>query len=177
MELISFSKYRKKAPIYKAKKGDKEALLALIDENRLNIYRVAKGILINEEDIRDAIQNTIIKTFESINTLKKDEYFQTWLIRILINECNETLRKNKKVVLLDDDIGKNERHNDNYENMDLIRAINSLSEDLRVTITLYYFDDISVKDIANILQISEGTVKSRLNRGRTKLKEILGEEE
>lgn len=71
MELISFSKYRKKAPVYKAKKGDKEALLSLIDENRLNIYRVAKGILISEEDIRDAIQNTIIKTFQSINTLKK----------------------------------------------------------------------------------------------------------
>lgn len=177
MELISFSKYRKKAPVYKAKKGDKEALLSLIDENRLNIYRVAKGILINEEDIRDAIQNTIIKTFQSINTLKKDEYFKTWLIRILINECNEILRKNKKVLFLDENIDINEKQNDNYENMDLIKAINFLSEDLRVTITLYYFDDISVKDIANILQVSEGTVKSRLNRGRAKIKEILGEEE
>lgn len=110
--------------------------------------------------------------------MKKDEYFKTWLIRILINECNEILRKNKKVVSLDEGINNiDEKCNDSYQNIDLTKAITSLSEDLRVTITLYYFDDISVKNISEILGISEGTVKSRLNRARAKLKEILGEDE
>jgi RNA polymerase sigma-70 factor (ECF subfamily) len=64
MELISFFDYRKKSTVSKAKKGDKEAFLALIDENRLNIYRVARGILKDTVDIEDAIQNTIIKSFQ-----------------------------------------------------------------------------------------------------------------
>lgn len=177
MELISFFDYRKKTPVHKAKNGDKAAFLSLIDENRLNIYRVARGILQNEEDIKDAIQNTLIKSFENMQTLKKEEYFKTWLIKILINECNETLRKNKRVISLDENIDNiDEKHNDSYKNMDLIKAITSLSEDLRVTITLFYFDDISVKNISEILRISEGTVKSRLNRARAKLREILGED-
>lgn len=87
--------------VSKAKKGDKEGFLSLIDENRLNLYRVASGILGNKEDIEDVLQNSIIKSFQKLNTLKKDEYFRTWIIRNLINECNEILRKRKKVVLLE----------------------------------------------------------------------------
>ncbi|TCO68876.1 RNA polymerase sigma factor [Marinisporobacter balticus] len=178
MELTSFLDYRKKTVVDKAKNGDKEAFLSLMDENRLNIYRVARGILKNEEDIKDAIQNTLIKAFENIYTLKKDKYFKTWLIRILINECNETLRKNKRSVALDENIGGiDEKYHDRYENMDLINAINLLSDECRVTITLFYFDDLSVKNISEILKVSEGTVKSRLNRARAKLREILGEDE
>ncbi|MBU5255788.1 RNA polymerase sigma factor [Tissierella praeacuta] len=177
MELISFSKYRKKTKVYKAKKGDNEAFLALIDENRLNIYRVARGILKNEEDIKDAIQNTLIKAFQNVRTLKKDEYFKTWLIRILINECNQILRKNKGNMFLDENVGGvGEQYTDDYKNMDLVRAINLLDEELRILITLFYFEDISVKDISKILNISQGTVKSRLSRARSKLKETLGED-
>ncbi|WP_129596135.1 RNA polymerase sigma factor [Anaerophilus nitritogenes] len=178
MELISFFDHRKKTSVYKAKNGDQQAFLSLIDENRLNVYRVARGILKNEEDMKDAIQNTLIKAFENMCTLKKDEYFKTWLIRILINECNETLRKNKRSISLNETMDHiNEQYDDYYKNMDLIYAIHSLSEELRVTITLFYFEDISVKSISEILEIPQGTVKSRLNRARTKLKEILGEDE
>lgn len=175
MELVSFSKYRQKVKVYKAKKGDNEAFLALIDQNRLSIYRVARGILKNEEDIKDAIQNTLIKAFQNIHTLKKDEYFKTWLIRILINECNEIFRKNKKNILLDENIGGlKEQYIDDYKNMDLVRSINLLNEELRILITLFYFEDISVHDISKILNIPQGTVKSRLSRARSKLREILG---
>ncbi|AOY77710.1 RNA polymerase sigma factor [Clostridium formicaceticum] len=178
MELISFFGHRKKTSVCKAKNGDKEAFLSLMNENRLNMYRVARGILKNEEDIKDAIQNTLIKAFENMYTLKKEAYFKTWLIRILINECNETWRKNKRSISLEENIeGIDEKYHDHYENMDLIKAIHSLSEELRVTITLFYFEDLSVKNISEILKISEGTVKSRLNRARVKLREILGEEE
>ncbi|SHH38407.1 RNA polymerase sigma factor [Sporanaerobacter acetigenes] len=177
MELTSFSKRRRNTEVYKAKKGDNEAFLALIDQNRLNIYRVARGILKNEEDVKDAIQNTLMKAFQNIHTLEKDEYFKTWLIRILINECNEILRKNKRNISLDENIGDiGEKYTDDYENMDLVRAINSLDEELRILITLFYFEDISVRDISEILNISKGTVKSRLSRARLKLRKILGED-
>ncbi|ALB45736.1 MULTISPECIES: RNA polymerase sigma factor [Clostridium] len=176
MELISFFDYRKKSTVSKAKKGDKEAFLALIDENRLNIYRVARGILKDTVDIEDAIQNTIIKSFQKINSLKQDEYFRTWLIKILINECTQILRKGKRVTYLSEN-SDTEIYNDSYENIDLTKAINSLSEELRVTTVLFYFEDMSTKDIAKLLKISDGTVRSRLTRARTKLREIMGEVE
>ena len=174
MEGISIFNYRKFKNVTKAKTGDKEALLSLINENRLNIYRVAKGILKNEEDIEDAIQNTIIKSFQNIKTLKEDKFFRTWIIRILINECNEILRKNKKYVSLYDN-NIEEKYNDSYENIDLTTAINSLNEELRITTVLFYFEDMPTKEIAKILEIPEGTVRSRLNRARKQLKEIMGE--
>ena len=176
MELISFLNYKKKSNIIKAKNGDNEAFLELINENKLNIYRVARGILSNEHDIEDAIQNTIIKAYEKINTLKKNEFFRTWLVRILINECNEIIRKNKRIVSINES-NHEEKYNDYYENIDLTNAINSLSEELRVTTVLFYFEDMSIKDIALILNIPNGTVRSRLSRARKILREIIGEDE
>ncbi|MDU4884723.1 MAG: sigma-70 family RNA polymerase sigma factor [Clostridium celatum] len=175
MELISFLNYKKKSNIIKAKNGDNEAFLELINENKLNIYRVARGILSNEHDIEDAIQNTIIKAYEKINTLKKNEFFRTWLVRILINECNEIIRKNKRIVSINES-NHEEKYNDYYENIDLTNAINSLSEELRVTTVLFYFEDMSIKDIALILNIPNGTVRSRLSRARKILREIIGDD-
>ena len=176
MELISFLNYKKKSNIIKAKNGDNEAFLELINENKLNIYRVARGILSNEHDIEDAIQNTIIKAYEKINTLKKNEFFRTWLVRILINECNEIIRKNKRIVSINES-NHEEKYNDYYENIDLTNAINSLSEELRVTTVLFYFEDMSIKDIASVLNIPNGTVRSRLSRARKILREIIGDDE
>lgn len=76
---------RKEDNIIRAKKGNKEAFINLIEENLISMYRVAKGILLSQEDIDDAIQNTILLSYKNINTLKKNEFFKTWLIRILIN--------------------------------------------------------------------------------------------
>lgn len=174
MELLRFSNYKKKSNVAKAKKGDTEAFLALINENRLNIYRIAKGILKEEKDVEDAIQNTVIKAFENIKNLKKDQFFKTWLIKILINECNSILRKDKKYVPFDESL-VNEKYYDTYKNMELINAIASLNEELKITTVLYYFEDISTVEIAKILEVAEGTVRSRLARARAKLKEIIGE--
>ncbi|SCI78800.1 RNA polymerase sigma factor sigV [uncultured Clostridium sp.] len=174
MELISLFNYKKKSNVAKAKNGDKEAFIELINENRLNIYRVAKGILKNEYDIEDAIQNTVIKAFEKISTLKNDNFFRTWIIRILINECNDILKKNKRVVSLEGNIEK-EKYDDKYENMDLTNAVSSLNEDLRNITVLYYFEDMSTVEIAKLLGIPEGTVRSRLSRAREKLRERMKE--
>ena len=174
MELISFLNYKKESTVAKAKSGDNDAFLALINENRLNVYRVARGILKSEHDIEDAIQNTVIKAYEKINTLKKDEFFKTWLIRILINECNEIIRKNKKIENINKDSNE-EKYNDTYENIDLINAINGLNEELRITTVLFYFEDMTIKDISAVLKIPEGTVRSRLSRSREKLRERMRE--
>ena len=71
--------------IKKAIHGDADAFLELMDVNSLAMYKVAKGILGNDDDVADAVQNTILTCFEKLNTLKKPRYFKTWMIRILMN--------------------------------------------------------------------------------------------
>lgn len=169
MELISLDYQRKKSYVVKAKSGDMRTLLYLVNENKLDIYKVAKGILHSEADVEDAIQNTVIKAFENIKTLKQDEFFETWVIRILINECNNIMRKNKRVLQFQESLVV-ETYDDIYEKLDLINAIASLNNELKVITRLYYFEDMSTVEIAKILNIPEGTVRSRLARARKKLK-------
>ncbi|MBL4933582.1 sigma-70 family RNA polymerase sigma factor [Clostridium paridis] len=155
-----------------AKKGDKDAFVRLIDNNKTSMYRIALSILRNKHDIEDSIQNTIVKSFQNITYLKKDEYFKTWLIRILINECKNTVTKNKKIVNLDF-IDNTESISLDSSKLELTSAINSLEDDLRIVTTLFYFEDIPQKDIAKLLNIPDGTVRSRLSRARSKLYEVL----
>ncbi len=131
MELISLDCQRKKSYVVKAKNGDMRTLLYLVNENRLDIYKVAKGILHSEDDVEDAIQNTVIKVFENIKTLKQDEFFETWMIRILINECNNIMRKNKRVLQFQESLVV-ENYDDIYEKLDLINAIASLNNELKI---------------------------------------------
>ena len=142
----------------------------LIKENLTSMYRVAKGILKVEEDIEDAIQTTILIAFNKINTLKDERYFKTWLIRILINECNKIYKKNKNTPK---ELSSELYITENYENIDLYDSIKCLKEDLRVITILFYFEDMSYKDIEVALNIAEGTVKSRLFRAKEALYEIL----
>ena len=89
--------------VRKAKKGDEEAFIKLIDNYMLQMYKVAKSRMSNEEAIGDAIQETIMSAFKNIKQLKRPEYFNTWLIRILINNCN-SIMKDKKIDYIDDEI-------------------------------------------------------------------------
>ena len=93
----------------------------------------------------------------------------------MINECNNIIRKNKKVTYIEDSQINNEVYEDKYKNIDLIRAIDSLRSDLRITMWLFYFDDMSIEEISNALKIPKGTIKSRLNRGREKIYNIMSE--
>lgn len=155
----------------KAKKGNGKAFTKLIEENLKSIYRVAKGILNSEDDIEDAIQNTILKAYSNIKTLKNNELFKTWLIKILINECNKIYNFNKKCISLDKVI--EEQYNDKYENLDLKIAVDSLPEELRIVIILFYFEDLKISEVSEIIGIPEGTVKSRLSRAKNKIAESM----
>ena len=165
--------------IKKAKNGDVNEIGNLIIENTQSMYRVAFGILKNDEEIYDAISNTTIIVFEKIYTLKKEEFFKTWLIRILINECYKIYNQNKKIVYLENLNQESIAYNDKYSNFELKNYIKKLDPDFKEIVMLYYFEDFSVKDIAKILKIPEGTVKSRLSRARKELEQkfMLDEQE
>ncbi|MEI3046336.1 MAG: RNA polymerase sigma factor [Romboutsia timonensis] len=103
---------------------------------------------------------------------KTRRVFKTWLIKILINKCNALLKKNKKIMNLDMEITEDLKIEESYK-LDLKESINNLDSDLKIIVILYYYEDMSIKDISESLNIPQGTIKSRLSRARKKLKEIL----
>ncbi|MGH1284352.1 RNA polymerase sigma factor [Bacillus toyonensis] len=155
-----------------AKKGNHEAFMALIHTEKVKMYRIAKAMLHDETNIEDAIQTTILKAYENIKKLKKEEFFQTWLIRILINECNNIIKSYKKLIIIEDHDSSIVAF-DRYEDIDLCNAIQSLTEELRAVTVLYYYEDMNQESIASLLEIPKGTVKSRLSRARELLEERL----
>ena len=90
------------ALITEAKNGDKEAFVRLIRMNKQSLYKTAWIYLRDEQDIADALQNTILSCYENIQRLREPKYFKTWLMRILINECKDILRQKNHAAELDD---------------------------------------------------------------------------
>jgi RNA polymerase sigma-70 factor (ECF subfamily) len=162
--------------VKRAKNGDKDAFCNLIRLNKVALYRVSKSILSREDDVEDAVSEAILKAYKNIKGLKDETLFKTWLIRIVINESNNIHKKRKREVVVENQQFFNIQVNDSYKDLSLYDAINSLDEDLKVITMLFYFEDIKYKDIAKILNIREGTVKSRLSRAKEKLYHMLKEE-
>ena len=152
-------------------KGDKEAFKRLIETYKKYLYNVAIAILGNDDDSGDAIGETIIKAYENIATLREPKFFKTWITRILINESKKILISRRKVIQMESYV-EEEISTDTYdkeENMDLKKALNSLSKGHREVIMLFYYNDLKINEIAEILNIPEGTVKSRLSVAKEKL--------
>lgn len=133
------------------------------------LYHVSKSILIHEQDCEDAVQGAILKAYNKLNTLKKEEYFKTWLVRILINECYSLKRKEYSQVSYEEYF-ESAKADDKKDYSELYFAIQNLPERIRITIVLHYVEGYSVEEIKRILEIPEGTVKSRLATGRKLLK-------
>ena len=138
------------------------------------MYHVAKTLLYNDADCADAIQEAIVKAFSSIHTLRRDAYAKTWLVRIVINECYAIMRQEKKLAFLED-YSVEEAAEERADYSDLYEAISHLSEEIRLTVTLYYMEGYSVKEIAALMNTTESTVKNRLMRARDKMKKELVE--
>lgn len=157
-----------------ARKGDKEAFSKLIQGIKSKLYKTGMAILKNNDDVCDALQETLINAYKNIKKLNNPKYFNTWIIRIMINSCYEIIRKNKRASEISE---KMQQNMDNYyeiycEKSDLENLLNKLDNELRLITVLYYYDDFSVKHIAKILNIPEGTVKSRLSRARKNIANI-----
>ena len=163
----------------KAINGDKEAFSRIITQNKESMYKTAIVILKNEDDAYDALQEALIKMYRNITKLQSKEAFNFWSRRIIVNCCYDIINKNKKVIDITSKITENfeETREEVYDCEDsLVQTLEKIEPDLRVTVTLYYYNDLSTREIGKILQIPVGTVKSRLARAREKLYEILKEE-
>ncbi|MCM3711635.1 sigma-70 family RNA polymerase sigma factor [Sporosarcina luteola] len=157
--------------------GDDEAFLQLITLNKEALFRTALAYLKNEDDALDAVQEVTMRAFEKIKTLRMPEYAKTWLIRIMMNHCNDVLQKKKRYVF-DEGIGELKGISDDFTYMEVEEALSHLSEKDRQLVHLKYLHDIKIKDIADMTSTPEGTVKTRLYKAVKSLRSFFdGKEE
>lgn len=153
---------------------NKETFSELVLQSTDSMYRCAKGILRQDSDCEDAVQEAIALAFAHLPSLKRDEYAKTWLIRILIRECTRILRQQKRTAALEDQAEQGYTPRSYY---DLYQALESLDEKYRITVVLYYIEGFSISETADILGTTQGTVKSRLSRARKQLRQLLEQKE
>ncbi|WP_102272249.1 sigma-70 family RNA polymerase sigma factor [Cytobacillus massiliigabonensis] len=166
--------------VQEAKKGNDEAFELLISSVRNKLYRTAYSYVRNEQDALDIYQETIYKAYTSLKTLKKPASFQSWIIKILIFKSIDFIRKESRHFTTDDEklfaeIISKESADGIAHSMDLSEAFKSLDPKYKTIILLRYYHDLSIREIANIMNCPEGTVKSHLSRAQKELRPILKE--
>ncbi|MEN6357834.1 MAG: sigma-70 family RNA polymerase sigma factor [Armatimonadota bacterium] len=187
----SVSRTEEQALISRCKNGDIKAFDELVTHFQKRVYNFAYGIAGNYDDANDIAQEAFVRVFNSISTFRGDANFTTWIYRIVTNVFLDERKKakNHRQVSLDEIIDLDETSvsrqiedekplpgeiaESKERNKAVRTAIASLPDYQRVIMTLYHLHDRSYEEIADILHLPIGTVKSRLNRARGALKEIL----
>ncbi len=144
-----------------------------VSQYRYQFYITAYAILGNETDAEDAVCNAILNGYEHLTQLKNPKKFKAWMLTITRNEALKLCRKRMEL-LGDENVERlmpptYDSHNELWD------IVQTLKEEYRIVIVLFYYNELSLKDISGVLDISIGTVKSRLDRGRKLLKDALGE--
>lgn len=155
---------------------DKQQFVAKVTDREQTLYRVARSMLRSEADQQDAVQEAVLKAWAKRNTLREEQYFATWLVRILINECKSIHQKQSRLVLMatwaEDSLG--ESHTDTRGELDAM--LDTLPERLRLPVVLHYVEGFPLKDIASMLRCPQGTIKKRLFDARKALRLELEQE-
>ena len=154
-----------KTPEYlaeQASKGNEECFIALCSVLKTKLFRTAKGILGDETLALDAVSEAVYRAFTGIKKLRQPKYAETWFIRIILNISKDILRRQKHEILTE--TVPEGIYNDNHSEMEFNMLIRRLQPELREIISLKYYSDYTLNEISEILNIPEGTVKSRLNR-------------
>ena len=157
--------------IKRSKKGDKEAFALLMDMHRQMLYNTALLVLHQEDDALDAIQDAILACWENLPTLRKDQYFKTWLVKILLNKCRDIQRSQSHYAFVEE-LPESGDEPDWDTHMDVGLAMGRLGDQDQLILSLFYYDDLNIRQIAEALSISEGAVRTRLTRRRERFKKI-----
>lgn len=161
----------------KAMHGNVNAYGQLIEIHKVYLYRTAYLYVKNEDAALDIVSECVVKAFSSIKNMKEPQYFKTWLTKILINVSKDYFRSHREQVPYDDlPLCAPEGDVSLEEKWDLYAAIDILPEKYKNVIMLKYFDDLKVSEIAEILDLPEGSVKAYLSRGREELRKYLKED-
>ena len=156
---------------------DREEFAGRVKAMDARLYRIACGQLRDHADREDAVQEAVLKAWKGRNRLRTREYFETWLIRILINECRNIQRTGKRMIPTDSWPEPEADPRMPEKDRELREAIRELDERLRTPVILYYIEGYDTRETARILRLPHGTVCGRLKRAREALKEYLSGEE
>lgn len=152
--------------VKKAKEGDKEAFVQLFKSYEAVLYNTARKFLNNSEDIADCLQETALTAYKNIQSVQKPEYFNTWLCKILINNCKNSQKSKKETFYVEYE----EEKNTTIRSMELKHMLQKLDLKYRIPLVLYYYNGFSIKEISTILSEPVNTVKTHLARGKKLLK-------
>ncbi len=174
-------KYR----IERVKGGDKEAFGPLVDAHKNMIYTVCLRMLTSEADAEEAAQDVFVKAYRSIESFQAKAKFSTWLYRIAYNHCISVIRKKGKMIDLVDDIPEGEVDEGEMNGLESISAgerskylkmaIESLAETDAVVVTLFYYDELSLEEIAGVTGLSSSNIRIKLHRSRKKMYQVICE--
>lgn len=163
--------------IRKLKKGNEEAYIELLDNYGNRLLKTCYLILKDEKDAEDIVQDTFLKVFKHIDSFMENSSLYTWVYRIALNLCKDKLKSRKDFIIYEDIIESKETVEEQvFGSIDreiLKRKLFSLNHIYKEILILFYFEELSIKEIGEILEEKEGTVKSRLSRGRVLLKEAI----
>jgi RNA polymerase sigma-70 factor, ECF subfamily len=157
--------------------GDDQAFGTLMARHERRVYNLAYRMLGNSEDARDATQDAFLSCFRNLSRFRGESAFATWLHRIAVNACYDSLRRRRDITSLDDRPVEPAPFPDHADQttsaIDIQRALSSIPPDFRVVVVMHEVQDMPLEDIASILDVPVGTVKSRLHRGRVALGRVL----
>lgn len=162
--------------IIRAKHGDPNAFQDLIDADKEKLYRMAFIYMGNEEDALEVFQETIYKAFKAISTLQDNQYYSTWMTRILINTALALLKRKQKVIPISPEVLENHASTDQgqlEDQLDLLQALDTLEEKYKSVLLLRFYKDYTIRQIAEVLDIPEGTVKTHIHRALSILRQKL----
>lgn len=185
--------YLEKELLQKAKAGDMDSFEILIEGIKAKAFQIALSYLKNEEDAKDALQDSLLKIYRSLGHFNEKSQFSTWVYRVVVNTCIDTVKKNKRrrnnvtelyaapseegaseiaMEIPDEKYQPEQVFLRKEKRNTILECLTMLSAPLREVVMLRDIQGFTYGEIADILQVSEGTVKSRLNRGRMTLKEL-----
>lgn len=168
--------------------GDVNAFSFLVKKYENMVFTIASKMMANREEAEDVAQEAFIKSFKSLARFKGDAKFSTWLYRISYNHCLDKLKERKRYFHSDviDEIIENHQDTeiDVFQKMELEerkeiiqKTLKELNEDEQVIMTLYYFEELSLKEISEIIAINPNNIKIKLYRSRNKLVSLLKDSE
>lgn len=161
-------------------KAERLSAEELVSRYSKTVYRIALSRLGNPAEAEDITQNVLIKYINADKTFEDEDHRRKWIIRVTVNEINTLVRSAHKRYTTELDEAENVAcapPDSSDETADIREAVARLPEKYRVPVHLFYYEDLSVKDIAAAMSVSEGTVKSLLSRARAKLREMLEEQD
>ena len=154
----------------------REEFAAAVTQHSRRMFRAARSVLDSDADAEDAVGQAVLQAWQSLDKLRDKEAVRPWLVKIAVNCAYAQRRRQGQVVYLDD-LPQEPAAPEPPQTGGLWEAVCALPPDRRAAVTLFYYEDMPEREIAKVLGVPLGTVKSRLSRARKQLKEMLCDEE